>query len=475
MAATAPASPVETAVSVRDIGKCYRVYNKPQDRLKQMVMSRFGVQYGTDFWALRHVSFDLAPGERFGIIGRNGSGKSTLLQMIAGTLAPTEGEVVIRGRVSALLELGSGFNPEFTGRENVFINGAIHGLSREHVAQRFDEIAAFADIGEFIDQPVKLYSSGMFVRLAFAVGTFVDADILLIDEALAVGDVFFRQKCYKRLDLLRERGVSIVLVSHGLGDIEQFCDRALLVDHGQPLFIGPSVAAVKQYYLVEGRHRIARGAQAMEAGKAKGKGQAVSTAADLTPELEWPESLPVHHVSDSAQRTDGWVRCIAVGLCDEAGHECRVFDQGQEAVFWYEFEALRDTQVPVAGIVLQNDKGVLVHGKSTIEAGTDVPSSLHAGDRFRVRQRITLDVGIGEYTFEIGLAMMNPDVYEQRRQLPHAELSAAMAWLCAVPRAGNFAVVFRHVTDQVQLIHHGAANLPGDLTTATIPAPVVVG
>lgn len=459
-------------MSVRDIGKCYRVYSKPQDRLKQMLLSRFGVQYGTDFWALRHVNFELAPGERFGIIGRNGSGKSTLLQMIAGTLAPTEGEVLIRGRVSALLELGSGFNPEFTGRENVFINGAIHGLPREHVAQRFDEIAAFADIGEFIDQPVKLYSSGMFVRLAFAVGTFVDADILLIDEALAVGDVFFRQKCYKRLDLLREKGVSIILVSHGLGDIEQFCDRALLLDHGQPLFIGPSVAAVKQYYLVEGRHRIARGAKELEAKK--GSRAADASAPELTPDLDWPESLPANRVSESAQRNDGWVHCVAVGLCDEDGHECRVFDQGQEAIFWYEFEALRDTHVPVAGIVIQNDKGVIVHGKSTIEAGADVPQSLHPGDRFRVRQRVTLEVGIGEYTFEIGMGMMNPEVYAQRRQLPHSELSASMAWLCAVPRAGNFAVVFRHVTNDVQLIHHGVANLPGDLTTATIPAPVAV-
>ena len=211
----------------------------------------WGVATVSDFWALRHVSFEVAPGERFGVIGRNGSGKSTLLQMIAGTLAPTEGEITVTGRVAALLELGSGFNPDFTGRENVFINGAIHGLSREQVADRFDAIAAFADIGEFIDQPVKLYSSGMFVRLAFAVGTTIDADILLIDEALAVGDVFFRQKCYRRLDELRERGVSIVLVSHGLGDIEQFCDRALLVERGEALFVGPSVEAVKRYYLLE--------------------------------------------------------------------------------------------------------------------------------------------------------------------------------------------------------------------------------
>jgi len=291
-AAVAEHDALEPVVSVRDVGKKYRVYDKPQDRLKQMLLSRFGREYGTDFWALRHVNMDLAPGERFGIIGRNGSGKSTLLQMIAGTLAPTEGEVRVRGRVSALLELGSGFNPEFTGRENVFINGAIHGLSRERVAERFDAIAAFADIGAFIDQPVKLYSSGMFLRLAFAVGTSVDADILLIDEALAVGDVFFRQKCYRRFDELRERGVTIVLVSHGLGDIEQFCDRALLVDRGEPLFVGPSAAAVKQYYLLESRGRIASAPLVQVAsGEAASPPMSVTAAAPVSPCDSMPTSV----------------------------------------------------------------------------------------------------------------------------------------------------------------------------------------
>jgi len=408
---------------VRDAGKRYQVYAKPQDRLKQMLFWRLGRRYGHDFWALRHVSFEVAAGERFGVIGRNGSGKSTLLQMIAGTLAPTEGDITVTGRVAALLELGSGFNPEFTGRENVFINGAIHGLSREQVAARFDAIAAFADIGEFIDQPVKLYSSGMFVRLAFAVGTTIDADILLIDEALAVGDVFFRQKCYRRLDELRERGVSIVLVSHGLGDIEQFCDRALLVERGEALFVGPAIEAVKRYYLLESREKLtgARSADVPDRLSVPGE------------RLAWPEGVPIHAVSESAQRSDGWARCVGVAVCDERGIECHVFEQGQRAVFWYEFEVLRDTQVPIAGLVIHNEKGMIVHGKSTIESGTEVPAALRQGERFRVRQEIALEVGIGEYTFELGMAMVNQTTYEQRRHLSHTDISAAVVWLCAVP------------------------------------------
>jgi ABC-type polysaccharide/polyol phosphate transport system ATPase subunit len=452
---TAPA----VAVSVRDVGKRYRIYAKPQDRLKQMMFWRFGRRYGDDFWALRHVDFEVAAGERFGVIGRNGSGKSTLLEMIAGTLAPTEGEVQISGRVSALLELGSGFNPDFTGRENVFINAAIHGLSRNQVEARFDDIAAFADIGEFIDQPVKLYSSGMFVRLAFAVGTSIDADVLLIDEALAVGDVFFRQKCYRRLEGLRERGVSVVLVSHGLGDIEEFCDRALLLDRGQALFVGPSVEAVKRYYLVENRERLAA-ARPLEAP---------SAPSVPLEELPWPAGLPFHPVPESAQVSDGGARCLAVAVCDESGAETRVFEQGQRAVFWSEFEMLQDTAVPIAGLVIRNDKGTMVHGKSTLESESHVPIGLRKGERFRVRHEIALEIGIGEYTFEIGLAMLDRAVYGQRRQIQHSEMASEIVRLCAVPAAGHFTVVFRRPAGHVQLMHHGAANLPGDIRVFTLP------
>jgi lipopolysaccharide transport system ATP-binding protein len=189
----------DIAVSVHNVNKRYLLYDRPQDRLKQSLFWRFGKSYGREFWALRDISFEIRRGEALGIIGRNGAGKSTLLQIIAGTLQPTSGVVHVSGRVAALLELGSGFNLEFTGRENVYLNGAILGFSRGEMEQRFDEIAAFADIGDFMDQPVKLYSSGMFVRLAFAVQACVEPDVLIVDEALAVGDVVFHQKCYARL------------------------------------------------------------------------------------------------------------------------------------------------------------------------------------------------------------------------------------------------------------------------------------
>ena len=246
----------DMVVAVQNVGKMYRLYDRPQERLKQQLFGRFGKSYGREFWALREVSCCVRRGEVLGIIGLNGSGKSTLLQILAGVLKPTTGEAHIKGRVAALLELGSGFNPEYTGRDNIFMNGAILDIPRAEMEKRFEEIVAFADIGAFIDQPVKTYSSGMFVRLAFAVTISVDADVLLIDEALAVGDIFFRQKCYRRLEMLREQGVAIVLVSHGMTEVEQFCHRALLLHHGDVLFQGPASEAVKRYYLLEQHDRI---------------------------------------------------------------------------------------------------------------------------------------------------------------------------------------------------------------------------
>lgn len=229
----------DIAIRASHLGKCFHIYNNPQDRLKQFIFPRLqrliGRQpkaYFREFWALNDVSFEVKKGETVGIIGRNGSGKSTLLQLICGTLTPSSGQVEINGRVAALLELGSGFNPEFTGRENVYMNASVLGLSQEETEKRFDDIATFADIGEFIEQPVKTYSSGMMVRLAFAVIAHVDADILVIDEALAVGDVFFTQKCMRFLRNFMKTG-TVLFVSHDTGAVVNLCNKAVLLNRGQ--------------------------------------------------------------------------------------------------------------------------------------------------------------------------------------------------------------------------------------------------
>lgn len=242
------------AIQAKNLSKCYNIYNKPADRLKQSIVPKvLGAigkplrTYYREFWALRNLSLDIKKGETIGIIGRNGSGKSTLLQIISGILTSTSGSIETNGRITALLELGSGFNPEFTGRENVFLNGAILGLSKDEVEARFDAIAQFADIGDFIEQPVKFYSSGMTVRLAFAVQAMVDPDILIVDEALAVGDERFQRKCFNRLSELKQNGTSILFVSHSTQQIIELCDRALLLEQGERLLMANPLTVVRAY------------------------------------------------------------------------------------------------------------------------------------------------------------------------------------------------------------------------------------
>jgi ABC-type polysaccharide/polyol phosphate transport system ATPase subunit len=236
----------EYAIEVNGLSKCYQIYDKPSDRLKQMlVLGR--KQYYKEFWALKDVSFKIKKGETVGIIGRNGAGKSTLLQMLCGTLHPSSGEIQTNGRLAALLELGAGFNPEFTGRENVYLSAALHGLSDADILERFDNIAAFADIGDFIDQAVRSYSTGMFVRLAFAVQVHLDPDVFVIDEALAVGDQRFVQKCYRKLEELKNRGTSLLFVSHDTTAIKMLSDRAIWIHDGKLREIGDSSRVVDAY------------------------------------------------------------------------------------------------------------------------------------------------------------------------------------------------------------------------------------
>ena len=236
----------EVAIEVVDLGKCYPIYDKPRDRLLQMLAWR-RAKYFREFWALRNVSFEVGKGETVGIVGANGSGKSTLLQLVCGILGPTRGTVTADGRVSALLELGSGFNPEFTGRENVHLGCTVLGLAKDEMMARFDDIAAFADIGAFLDQPVKTYSSGMLLRLAFAVAVSVDPRILVVDEALAVGDELFQRKCFSRIDALRSAGATILFVSHSGTAIIELCDRAILLDGGELLAAGTPKTIVGKY------------------------------------------------------------------------------------------------------------------------------------------------------------------------------------------------------------------------------------
>jgi lipopolysaccharide transport system ATP-binding protein len=248
----------ENAIEVKNLGKCYQIYDKPHHRLRQLFALK-GKCFYRKFWALRDVSFEIKKGETVGIIGVNGSGKSTLLQLICGTLNASDGQVKTQGRIAALLELGSGFNPEFTGRENIYLYSSILGLTVDEINEKFEEIISFADIGEFIDQPIKIYSSGMVVRLAFSVSVCIKPDILIVDEALAVGDEAFQRKCFAKIEEIKSGGATILFCSHSAQTIIQLCDRAILLDRGSLLLQSDSVIVTKIYW-----HLISSSANAIE-------------------------------------------------------------------------------------------------------------------------------------------------------------------------------------------------------------------
>jgi lipopolysaccharide transport system ATP-binding protein len=463
-AAAQPEAPGVVLLRARGVGKAYRIYDRPADRLKQMLFSRFGREYGREFWALRDVSLELRRGETLGILGRNGSGKSTLLQLLAGTLAPSQGEVESHGRLAALLELGSGFNPEFTGRENVILNGSILGIPREEMERRFEDVAAFADIGDFIDQPVKVYSSGMFVRLAFAVATAVEPDVLILDEALAVGDVFFRQKCYRRLDELRDQGVAIILVSHAATEVEQFCRRAMVLDHGGVIFAGPASEAVKRYYLLEqGALPVSVEAEREEAELGEHR--------DLDTLGSWPTAAAFLSLDGRPRVEDGSAQLTAVAVTDGQGRPCRSFPQGAMGRFYFEVEVLRPLEVPVGGVVIHDHRGTVVHGKNSLHFDCPVPSAVEVGTRLRFRVDLGLELGIGDYTFDVGFASLSMSDYRHRADMAYDDLVGRIAHRCVVTGAGSFTVTYRPLGSRpIQLLHHGVANLPGDCGLAVLGA-----
>lgn len=322
----------EIAINLQNVSKCYHIYDKPRDRLLQMFAGQ-RKQYYREFWALKNVSFDIKKGETVGIVGRNGSGKSTLLQVICGTLNQSVGDVQTQGRIGALLELGSGFNPEFTGHENVYMNAAILGLSRAEVDQRYDDIAAFADIGEFIHQPVKTYSSGMIVRLAFAVQAMVDPDILIVDEALAVGDERFQRKCFARLDELKAKGTSILFVSHSGPQVVELCDRAILMERGERICTGSPMEVVRAYQKliyapVEEQPRLIEEFKSIGSDKIVAETREVEVTQEVPPEDQFfdagmvPESTTVY--PEQGARID------AFEIFDKQGRRCNVLKAGGE-------------------------------------------------------------------------------------------------------------------------------------------------
>ncbi|WP_041758272.1 ABC transporter ATP-binding protein [Paraburkholderia phytofirmans] len=439
----------DIAIHVRDLSKRYELYAKPHHRLAQMLL-RGRRQFFGEFWPLRNISFNVKKGEAVGIVGRNGAGKSTLLQIIAGVLSPTQGDVEVHGRVAALLELGSGFNPEFTGRENAYLNGSILGLTRKEMDAAMPEIIRFAAIGDFFDQPVKHYSSGMMVRVAFAVQVQLNPDVLIVDEALAVGDALFQKRCYQRIRQLRDRGVAILFVSHDIESVRTFTDRAILLHHGEVMAAGPSGEVVLAYRkLLHDEENLAKQKEIAEHKQALKANTAPAVAAPVeSPQLTAPAATAepleaaaaeghlgqaVSNVSDAADQMETEARneggkfefgslealITDVSVLDGAGEQCTTFYTGDTVKIVVKFSIREDMDKLYVNLRIRNKEGIKMYSWGTFNQDAELIAGKQDGfvfwnRKFRAGEEhsvvFTMDsCALGENFYEVQASLIHQE------------------------------------------------------------------
>jgi len=423
---------MENAITVKDVTKIYKLYDKPIDRLKES-LNPFHKEYHRKFYALNNLSFDVKKGETVGIIGTNGSGKSTILKIITGVLSPTTGEVKVNGVISALLELGAGFNSDYTGIENIYMNGTMMGFSKKEMDAKLKDILDFADIGDFVYQPVKTYSSGMFVRLAFALAINVEPEILIVDEALSVGDVFFQSKCYRRMEEIRKHGTTILMVTHDMGSIIKYCDKVVLLNKGNFIAEGPPGRMVDLYKKIlanqmdalqeelaemndfsgegagNGADQFGKGAGqigksagqsgngAEQAGSDPASGGQNMSSGSGEPAAEKPQKLMKDSLTINSNRTEygnGKAEIYDLGLFDGRGNLTNLLLKGEEFTIREKIRFSAEIQSPIFTYTIKDRKGTDLSGTNTMFEGTDI-RPVKAGDEYEVSftQKMTLQGG----------------------------------------------------------------------------------
>lgn len=439
----------EIAIKVENLSKCYQIYEQPHHRLKQSIYPRLQrlagkqqpKQYFREFWALKDVSFEIRKGETIGIIGRNGSGKSTLLQLICGTLNPTSGSIQTHGRIAALLELGSGFNPEFTGRENIYMNAAVFGLTKEETDERFNDIITFADISDFIEQPVKTYSSGMMVRLAFAVIAHVDADILVIDEALAVGDAFFTQKCMRFLRNFMKTG-TVLFVSHDTGSVRNLCSRAIWIEKGDVLQQGSPKDVCENYLEAffedqQGKGTITRikpNRANPPITSAKDQRQKFINASNLRNDIQLFEFNP-----DAPSFGKGSAQITGVEFLDSDGSPLAWVVGGEQVILRIHAIAHEPLDAPIIGFTVKDRLGQALFGDNTYLSYRDAPLFCGAEHAIQAEFAFLMPIlPVGNYSVNVAIANGTQDHHIQHHWIHDAllfksESSSAVTGLIGIP------------------------------------------
>ena len=373
------------AIKVKNLTKIYHLYDKPQDRLKE-ALNPFGKKYHHDFYALHDVSFEIPQGQTVGIVGKNGAGKSTLLKIITGVLTPSSGDVAVRGKIASLLELGAGFNPEMTGYENIYLNGTLMGFSKEEIDKKIDDILEFASIGEFIYQPVKMYSSGMFARLAFSVSINVEPDILIVDEALSVGDMAFQMKCFKKFQEFQEAGKTILFVTHALDTVIRYCNRGLVIDEGKLVYDGSSKEAVDVF------KKITTNSFYCDAPE-KVKVLSKESTGDLKQHFTGHESFD-NYGNHKA-------RIIDYGIVDSEENPTAILDFDSEFSIIMKIRFNEDIEEPIFAFTVKDIKGLEITGTNTMMQHCHT-GSFQAGEEITVRFRQRANFQIGKYALSFG-------------------------------------------------------------------------
>ena len=385
-------------IEVENVTKIYRLYDRPIDRLKES-LSIGGRSLHRDFYALRDVSFSVEKGQSCGIIGTNGSGKSTILKIISGVLTKTQGYVNVDGKISALLELGAGFNSEYTGIENVYMNGTMMGFSKKEMDERLPGILEFADIGDFVYQPVKSYSSGMFVRLAFALAINVDPEILIVDEALSVGDVFFQAKCYHRMDELRKRGTTILMVTHDMGSVMKYCDKVVLLNKGEKISEGKPGDMVDLYKkILAGQYdRLSEEekAEAQEEARPRAvQAKAASSASTQDEDAPMKQEMTVN--PNVSEYGNGKAEIYDYGIEDHNGRLTSLILKGETFTIRERIRFFDDIAAPIFTFTIKDKKGNDLTGTNTMFEGVDI-KPVRAGDRYEVGFTQRMNIQVGEY------------------------------------------------------------------------------
>lgn len=449
---------VEPILSVRNIGKRFDLRESTWEFAREW-LHLDKQEHRPELWAVRNVSFEIRPGQVVGLIGANGAGKSTLVKMLTGALDPSEGTYSMKGRLFSLPELGTDLNEDLSGRENVVVGAQLLGLPDGYAEARMEAIKEFSELGEFFDRHVRTYSTGMRMRLAFSTFAFLESDLLILDEVMAVGDVFFQQRCFERLAELIRAGTSILLVTHDLNAILHYCNEVLVLHQGALAFRGRAADAIQAFVRLRGS-RTARDAEtAFTPG---------NDWATVPEEFHWPDDESIFQPPGGPPPNGSNGRLTRLAICNSSGEPATVFRQGDTAVIYYEFEITKNIGVPVGLLEIHNPYNILIHSKSSLQHRAEAPTRVEIGQQIRFCQRVEVGLEPLDYVITLGLLTLHPDDAERVDELTQQDFNERLIWVTRQPQAAAINVTFGFGRGMA-LSHAGLCDLPGDCHMSVVP------